>query len=252
MIDLMSNDMKVAMVTGGATGIGRATIERLARDGFAVAINYLESEAAAKELVQLLEQQSCVASAFRADITQEDEVKRLFEDIFTRFGRLDVVVSNAGINQTASVEEIDMAAFDAVLDVNLRGAVHIAKYAVPLLRQSGTGRMVFISSTNPFMGSPKRVAYTASKAALLGLSRSLALELAPDILVNAVVPGYIDTQMFRKFSSEPEGERVKKILLGRIGRPEEVANVVSFLCSEDSSYVTGQHLHVNGGVFFPE
>ncbi|MFZ1627071.1 MAG: 3-oxoacyl-ACP reductase family protein [Candidatus Moraniibacteriota bacterium] len=243
---------RVALITGGAIGIGKAIAERLAQDGFFVVINYHTSGRDAERLLAEVFATKGDGTIIQADVASAPAVQRMLRQIRSRHGGLDVLVCNAGINQSRSVENIDYSAFQKVLDVNLFGAVNSVRWSVPLLRESADGRIVFISSTNPFKGSPNRAIYTASKAALLGLTRSLAVELAPNILVNAVVPGYIDTKMFQKFSSESRTERVKKILLGRIGNPEDVASAVSFLCSRDSSYITGQYLHVNGGVFSPE
>lgn len=241
---------RVALITGGATGIGRAIVRRLARDGFAVVINYNTSKKEACTLAKELDGEKQTHSIFRADISKSGQVKGLLRHIQRKFGRLDIVINNAGVNQIKTLEESSLADFDRVLNVNTRGAVLVTKHLLPLLKKSSAARIIFITSTNPFRGSPNKAAYTTSKAALLGLSRSLSIELAPNVLVNAVAPGYIDTDMFHRFQSEPLVSRIKKIPLARLGKPEDVANVVSFLCSEDSDYITGQCIHVNGGAYF--
>ena len=138
---------------------------------------------------------------------------------------------------------------DHIFNTNFKGAFLITKHALPHLQKSKDARIIFLASTNSFTGSPKRAIYAASKSSLLGLTKTLALELAPNILVNAVVPGYIETRMLIQYSSKPRNEKLKAIPLNRFGKPEDVANAVAFLCSKDSSYITGQCLHVNGGYF---
>lgn len=242
---------KTALITGASSGIGKAIALRLAADGFRVVINYkdIEGEKHAMFLVKTLSQKTD-AIAVKADIAKEKEVKQMIGVISKNFGSLDVVINNAGINQTKGFEKLTMTDFDSVMSVNLRGAILVSKYSLPLLQKSKSGRLIFISSSSVFIGSRGRVSYAVSKSGIIGLARILALELAPKILVNTVVPGYINTNMFKKFSRGPTGQKIKKIPLGRIGKPEEVAAVVSFLCSGDSSYITGQCIHVNGGLYF--
>ncbi len=242
---------KTALVTGASSGIGRAIARRLAEDSFRVVINYkdVEQEKNALVLAKILNRRT-EAIAIRADVAKEKDVEKMINAINKKFGSLDAVINNAGINQTQPIEYLNFSDFQKVMDINVFGAMLVTRYALPLLKKSKSGRIIFVSSANAFLGGRARAAYAASKSALLGVHRALALELAPKILVNSVVPGYIDTKMFRKFSREPVVKKLKRIPLHRIGRPEEVAAVVSFLCSDDASYVTGQSLHVNGGLFF--
>lgn len=252
MISRHKHYIKTALVTGGVEGIGRAVVLRLVDDGFRIAINYKDAKTKnyAELLAENLRKKNADFMIIKADISQEKQVREMMRIIKNRFGGLDVVVNNAGINQTEIFAKLDLRRFNDVLQTNLFGSVLVTKHALPLLKKSNDPRIIFISSVNSFIGSPHRAAYIVSKSGILGLSRALAAELAPKILVNTVVPGYIDTKMFHKFSRGPVGEKIKKIPLGRIGRPEEVASVVSFLCSQDASYITGQCIHVNGGLYF--
>lgn len=249
-IDTRTSTRRVALVTGGAVGIGRGTVERLARDGFSIVLHYHTSEKAAKALEKQLHSNGYNCTTLKADVSDEKQIKAMLSSMRKTFGRLDVVVNNAAINQAQHIAELDAQDFDMMFAVNVRGAALVTKYALPLLRKSRNARVIFISSINAFRGSTDKIAYVASKAAILGITRNLALELAPHILVNAIAPGSIDTEMFRKLKTESITERIKKIPLKRIGQPEDVASAVSFLCSPDSAYITGQCIHVNGGIFF--
>jgi|SRR3989344_3960971 len=241
---------RIAFVTGGAVGIGRAVILRLAQDGFDIAFNYRTSETSAHLLQKTVQKIGRTCLSLRGDVSREASVRTMLKAIKKTYGRLDAVVHNAAINQAQPIAKVRTYDFKKMFEVNVLGTALVTKHALPLLRRSNSAHIVFISSVNAFRGSRDKPAYVASKAALLGLVRALALELAPDILVNAIAPGSIDTEMFRMLKTESVAKRIKKIPLGRIGRPEDIAGVVSFLCSEDSSYITGQCIHANGGIFF--
>ncbi len=247
----LSNSERTALITGGITGIGRAITSRLARDGFSLAINYKGSEKNSfiRSLRKELEFHNVKYVLIKADISKILEVERMIKIVEKNFGKVDALINNAGINQNQNFSNLDFSNFDKILDVNLRGAVMITKYTLPLFEKALLPRIIFISSVNAFVGSAARVAYTVSKSGLLGLTKALALELAPKVLVNSIVPGYIDTDMFRRFKSENPYTKIKRIPLKRIGLPEDVAGAASFLCSPDSSYITGQCIHVNGGLF---
>ncbi len=249
-MEKINNHAKTALITGASSGIGKAIANRLAEDGFRVIINYknIADKKQAFAFTKMLAQKTDTL-ALMADVTKEEEVKRMVMAIKNKFHSLNAVVNNAGINQTQDFRAIKLKDFNRVLDVNLLGSVLVTKYALPLLEKVKSGRVIFISSANVFTGSRQRAAYIVSKAGIIGLSRSLAMELAPNILVNTVVPGYINTKMFRKFTIETVSEKIKRIPLRRIGAPEDIAGAVSFLCSDDAAYITGQSLHVNGGLF---
>ena len=241
---------RVALITGGAVGIGRATARRLAREGYTVVVNFWSSEEAADDLRRELDALGGESLFLQADISKESAVKRMVAAIGKQFGRLDVIIHNAGINTPEGISRASVRDFDAVLGTNLRGPMLVTKYALPLITRSPSASLVFISTINVFRGSPEKLAYMTSKAGLIGLARSLAVDLAPQVRSNVIVPGSIDTEMFRRLKSEPIAKRIKKIPMARIGDPDEVASVVAFLCSKDSSYITGQCIHVNGGAFF--
>jgi len=239
---------RVALVTGAAVGIGRAIAERLSRDGYFVLAHYHRSKKDAEKLV--CELGADRVRTYAADLGSEAGVRKLIAALKRDVGHIDVVVNNAAWNQTQTVRKLSARDFDTMMAVNVRSAALVTHFALPLLEKSKDARIILMSSINAFKGSPDKVAYVVSKAALLGLTHALALELAPRILVNAIAPGSIDTAMFQKFKTEPTEERVKKIPLKRIGTPEDIAGVVSFLASPDSSYLTGECIHVNGGVYF--
>ena len=245
------NDKKrVALVTGGAGGIGRAITKRLAADGYWVVIHYNNSSVAAHALQKSLSAGTNAHLVLRADISLEKDTQELLERIREKYGRLDVIVHNAGRNQMQSLVDMKVNDIRHLMDVNVHGAISLTQQALPLLKASTDPRLVFIVSTNPFRGSTGKNGYPASKSTLIGVVRSLAVELAPSILVNGIAPGYIQTGMLRRFQRESPSVRQKSIPLRRIGTPDDVASAVSFLCSSDSSYITGQCLHVNGGVYF--
>jgi 3-oxoacyl-[acyl-carrier protein] reductase len=241
-----------ALITGSSRGIGRATALRLASDGFNIVINYHSKESRNKvaSLENILKNQRRKYLTIQADISKESEVRMMIAKIEKKFGSLDVLVNNAGINQNQSIELLNSRDSKKIMDTNLLGPILATKYSLPILRKSKNPRVIFISSTNFFCGSSEKLAYTVSKGGVVALARCLALELAPKIMVNTIVPGYINTSMIKKLGSKSLKERAKEIPLKRIGKPEEIASVVSFLCSDDASYITGQCLHINGGLFF--
>lgn len=240
---------KIALITGATTGIGRATALRLARDGFAIIVNYLNQGKEIHETEQELKKLKATYHCIQADITREKDVHKMFKVIQKTFGIIDVLVNNAGINQTKSFTNLKPSDVQKIMDVNLLGAFTVTSTTLPLMRRSASPRIIFISSLNSFVGSKNRSVYSASKSALLGLSRALSIELAPQFLVNTIAPGYIDTDMLKKFSQKPLSEKVKRIPLQRFGSPEEVADLVTFLASDKSSYITGQCIHINGGLY---
>lgn len=243
---------KTALITGGVNGIGRAITLRLVKDGFRVIVNYKQfaSNKIAQSLATTLKNTGKDYLIIRADISKSAEVKSMIKKIKEKFGSLDVIINNAGINQAKELRHTSDADIKNIISTNLYGGIYVVRAALPLLKKSPSARIIFISSATAFLGSKNRIGYVTSKSAILGLHKALALDLAPHILVNSVVPGYVDTQMFRKFNRKPIADKIKRILVGRIGKPDDIAGVVSFLCSEDASYITGQSIHVNGGLFF--
>lgn len=232
-------------VTGGSRGIGRAIVEAVLKEGALVGFTYLSSENDAKELVEGRED---ICHSFKADSSKKDEIKVALKDFIEKSSgkKLDGLVVNAGIYARSSFFELDSNGWERTLKVNLQGAFNTVKSALPLMDH---GSIVMVSSQLAFRGSASGADYAASKAGMLGLSRSLALELAPLIRVNSIAPGYVDTDILSGDSSEKRRERIKGVPLGRIGAPGEIAGPVIFLLSDLSSYITGATLDINGGLF---
>lgn len=244
-------DGRVALITGGSRGIGRAIAERLAEAGARVAISYHRDEAAAFETIESLPGQYKVdATAFRADVSHAHEAERLVNVTIEKFGRLDILVCNAGIWEGAAVEEMTEELWDRVLDVNLKGTWAICRAAVPALKREGWGRIVIVSSTAGQRGEANYSNYAASKAGQIAFAKSLAVELGEyGITVNAVAPGWVETEMTAEaFTVENfRGSVEQTIPLRRIATPEDIARPVLFLCSEWARHITGEVLNINGG-----
>jgi len=241
---------RVALVTGGSRGIGRAICEALADAGAAVAINYQGSERAAREVAREIAEAGGVADIFQADVSQREEVQQMKKQVLARFGRVDLLVNNAGITRDRTFVRMDEEAWAAVLSVNLNGVFYCTKAFLDGMLERRYGRIVHISSIVGQTGNYGQANYAAAKAALLGLTKTLAKELATKgITVNAVAPGFIETEMVAAVPEETRGKIVKQIPMGRLGTAQEVAKGVVFLLSDDASYITGQTLNVNGGMY---
>ncbi len=239
--------MKNAIVTGASRGIGRAIALRLARDGYRVLVNYHSSEEKAREVVNEILSSGGEAVAYRANVGSVEEVREMVSWFHGRYGKIHGLVLNAGIYLRKNVRDISVEDWEKTIRVNLSGAFYVVKESLRYLGEGAS--IVFISSQLAFRGSSSDPAYGASKAGLLGLMHSLAVQLAPKVRVNAVAPGTIDTDIIANYTPEMRMERERKIPLGRIGKPEEVAAVVSFLLSDDASYITGATIDVNGGLY---
>mgnify|MGYP005852660877 CR=1 FL=1 len=237
----MKLDGKVALVTGGGRGIGAAISRALAREGARVAVNYNASKRDAERLAEEIN-----GIAVRADVSKEGDVERMVSVVARRFGRPDILVNNAGmIEHVSSFAEITPEMWDRMMAVNARSVFLCTKAIAPGMLRKGWGRIINISSTAQLVGRYPALHYSASKAAIDALTKSFANQLAPKILVNAVAPGFIDTNLRARYTSS-ELEKIKKeIPLRRFGSPEEVADAVLFLCS--ATYMTGQTLILDGG-----
>lgn len=241
---------RVALVTGGSRGLGRAAALALARAGADVAVNYVRDGRAARAVASGCAELGVRAAAMKADIASSADVKRLFADVKRRLGRLDILVANAGIWRGAAIEKMTDRQLAEMLDLNVRGVFYCCREAVPLMRRTGGGRIVLVASTAGQRGEAFHSHYAASKGAIISLTKSLAPELAADrILANCIAPGWFDTDMSRSSLSKLDVREqiIGTIPLGRVGRPDEFAGAVLFLASELSTFVTGEILNVNGG-----
>lgn len=240
---------KVAIVTGGSRGIGLAIARLLAEDGASVVVSGRDAarlDAAVKELESL----GGAALAVVADASQRDDVERLVDATRERFGRIDVVVNNAGITRDQLLVRMKDEDWDQVLDTNLRGVFLMTRAVGKVMMRQKSGRIINIASTAGAIGNPGQVNYSAAKAGVIGLTKAAARELAHwNILVNAVAPGLIETDMAAAIPAEAREALLQQVPLKRIGEGREVAEVVRFLAGEGASYITGQTIHVNGGLY---
>ena len=245
-------NQRVALVTGAAQGIGAAVAERLAANGFAVVVNHHSdsSAQAAKDLADRLSADFGVpARAAQCDVADFDAVKQMVADVKDGFGRIDVLVNNAGITRDGLLMRMKADQFESVIDTNLGGAFNCMRHVVPLTTKQRYGRIVNISSVVGVYGNAGQVNYSASKAGIIGMTKSAAKELGSrNITVNAVAPGFIETAMTAALDDKAAEALTGRIAAGRLGQPQDVACAVAFLASEESSYITGQVLGVDGGI----
>jgi 3-oxoacyl-[acyl-carrier protein] reductase len=242
----------VALVTGGPRNIGRAIALAFADAGAHVAVTALSDAAGARAVVGEIEQRGVKGLAVPCDVTKEDDVARLRDAVGGAFGRLDALVNNAAVRHETPFGEMTYAQWRHVMGVTLDGAFLTATAMLPLLKASGRGAIVNIGGMSAYTGAKKRVHVLAAKSGLGGLTRGLAHDLAEHaITANLVSPGLIDTQRGGHSAKEPDHHKHHATLLGRRGKPEEVAAMVTFLCGPDARYVTGQTIHVNGGAYLP-
>jgi 3-oxoacyl-[acyl-carrier protein] reductase len=241
---------KVALVTGGSRGIGRATAEVLAEQGAHVVLTFVGNEAAAADAVAAIERASGKAEAVRLDTGDSAACDKTVAEVAKRLGRLDVLVCNAGISIDALLLRLKDEDFERVLSVNLKGAVACARAAIKVMMRAKAGRIVFMSSVVGEAGNAGQTAYAASKAALIGVTKSLAREYATrGITVNAVTPGYVDTDMTSALGAEVREKMLVGVPLGRTATAREIAAAVAYLASDEAGYVTGHALRVNGGMY---
>ena len=240
-------DGKVVLVTGASRGIGKAIALLAAENHAHVIVNYNKNGKSAAELVDLIHEKGLSASMIKADVSSEDEVKYMFSSIKEKHSKLDVLVNNAGIMRNSLLALTSTELFDHTIDVNLKGTFLCTRYATNMMRKQRSGRIVNISSIVGLQGSEGQTAYSASKAAVIGFTRSAAKELGRyGITVNAVAPGLIETDLIKDMKPDIRDKMLSSISLGRIGTPEDVAKVVLFLSSDLASYVSGSVIVVDG------
>lgn len=241
---------KVALVTGASRGIGRAIALELARAGAGVVINYAGSEGAAREVVQEIEGMNRKGMMIRANVAQAKEVDEMVKEAISNFGKIDILVNNAGITRDNLLMRMKEEEFDEVISINLKGVFNCIKAVTRPMMKARGGRIINISSVVGVMGNPGQVNYVSAKAGVIGMTKSVARELAArNITVNAVAPGFIETDMTAVLAEETRQNLMGQIPLQRLGKPEDIAHVVKFLASEEAAYLTGQVLHVDGGMY---
>ena len=240
---------KVAIVTGGTRGIGRAIALKLADHGANIVINYRNSDKEAEELKAILEGKGVKVLTVKCDISNFEDSKNLMDKCKEVFGKIDILVNNAGITKDTLIMRMKEEDFDNVIDVNLKGTFNCAKHASAIMLKQRFGKIINMTSVVGIVGNAGQVNYAASKAGVIGLTKSLSKELGSrGITVNAVAPGFINTDMTASLSEKVKEEASKNIPLKRLGDPEDVANLVGFLASDASNYITGQVINVDGGM----
>jgi len=239
---------KIVIVTGSSRGIGRATAIAFAQEGARVAVNYKKEKMAAEAVVAEIKSLGTDAIAIQADVSSEDEVRKMMEEVVRNFGAIDILINNAGIVFDVPILEKTVEQWERTLRVNLIGTFLCTKYAVPHMQGRVGTAILNISSTNGIDSfSPESADYDTSKAGVISLTKNFAQSLAPYIRVNSVAPGWIDTEINKDLPKEFIESETQKIALKRWGRPEEIAKAVLFLCSEDAGFITGSTLVIDGG-----
>lgn len=240
---------KVAVITGGTTGIGKEIGLTLAKDGFDIVINCRKAVEEFEDLKKEIESNGVKCYFARGDVSNFDDVEEMVKGIIEKCGRIDVLVNNAGITKDNLLMRMKKEDFDSVINVNLAGTFNVTKCVVPYMMKQRYGRIINMASVVGVVGNAGQSNYAASKAGVIGFTKSLAKELGSrNILVNAVAPGYIETAMTEVLKEEIKENIRKQIPLGKLGKTKDVANLVSFLSSEESSYITGQVINVDGGM----
>jgi len=240
---------KVALVTGASRGIGKAVALELAKQGAKVVVNYAGSEAKALEVVDEIKALGSEAVAIQANVAEADAVQSLVKQTIETFGSLDILINNAGITRDNLLMRMKEQEWDDVMNINLKGVFLCTKAVTRQMMKQRQGRIINISSIVGVSGNPGQANYVAAKAGVIGLTKTTAKELAArNITVNAIAPGFITTDMTDELPEEVKSEMLKQIPLSRFGEPEDVAKTVVFLASESSRYITGQTIHVDGGM----
>ena len=242
---------RVVVITGGSKGIGRCVAYRFAQENARIILaHYDEDDSACEETLKKLSDDGVAGEAHRIDVSSFEVVDLWFKDIFSKFGRVDVLINNAGITRDTLLMRMKEEDWDAVLNVNLKSVFNCTRAVVRPMIKERAGRIVNISSVVGQIGNAGQANYAASKAGIIGLTKTTARELAGrGITVNGVAPGFIDTEMTKVLSDRAKDDFLKQIPLGNMGKPEDIAEAVYWLCSDAANYITGQILHVNGGMY---
>lgn len=243
------SENKVALITGATRGIGKEIALELAANGFDIAVNYRNEQAGMEELKKEIEKNNVRCEFVKADVANFEDCESMVKETIEKFGKIDVLVNNAGITKDGLIMRMKKEDFESVIDVNLTGTFNVTRNVIPHMLKQRSGRIINVSSVVGVAGNAGQTNYSASKAGIIGFTKSLAKEVASrNILVNAIAPGFIDTDMTSVLSDAVKEGINAQIPLKRMGSPKEVAKVVKFLSSEDSSYVTGQVINIDGGM----
>lgn len=238
---------KVAVITGGSRGIGKATAQKLASLGADIAVVYRSEDAAAAELCSELQQQGVKAEPFKLDVSVYDDAKETVDRIMETFGHIDILVNCAGITKDRLIAMMKEDGFDAVINVNLKGTFNMIKHCTPVFMKQRSGKIINLASVSGIIGNAGQANYSASKAGIIGLTKSVAKELAGrGVCCNAVAPGFVATEMTANLSKN--NKLVDQIPMKRMGQPEEVAELIAFLASPVSDYITGEVIKIDGGI----
>ncbi|HDH5968738.1 TPA: 3-oxoacyl-[acyl-carrier-protein] reductase [Staphylococcus aureus] len=241
---------KSALVTGASRGIGRSIALQLAEEGYNVAVNYAGSKKKAEAVVEEIKAKGVDSFAIQANVADADEVKAMIKEVVSQFGSLDVLVNNAGITRDNLLMRMKEQEWDDVIDTNLKGVFNCIQKATPQMLRQRSGAIINLSSVVGAVGNPGQANYVATKAGVIGLTKSAARELASrGITVNAVAPGFIVSDMTDALSDELKEQMLTQIPLARFGQDTDIANTVAFLASDKAKYITGQTIHVNGGMY---